>query len=202
MFIILLSIPFSILISVPIGFFISNKPKLATVVLYIASILMTIPSLALFGIMVVLLAPLRLGIGITPAVLAIMIYSLLPIIRNTYTALNQVNPRMIEAAKGIGMTQLQVLFKIKLPLSIPVIMAGVRNAVVLGISVATFASLIGAGGLGYFIFSGISRTNFMMILTGTILVSVLGIGTNYFLMKTEDWLTPKGLKIKTTTQGK
>ena len=200
MLIIVLSIPFSIIISVPIGFFISNKPRLAKVVLYAASILMTIPSLALFGIMVVLLAPINLGIGVTPAILAIMIYSLLPIVRNTYTALNQVNPRMIEAAKGIGMTQAQILFKIKLPLSIPVIMAGVRNAVVLGISVATFASLIGAGGLGYFIFSGIGRTNFMMILTGTILVSILGIGTNYLLMKTEDWLTPKGLKITTTSE--
>jgi len=162
---------------------------------------MTIPSLALFGIMVVLLAPLRLGIGITPAILAIMIYSLLPIIRNTHTALNQVDPRMIEAAKGIGMTQVQILFKIKLPLSIPVIMAGVRNAVVLGISVATFASLVGAGGLGTFIFSGISRTNFYMILTGTILVAALGIGMNYLLMKTEDWLTPRGLKITRKSQG-
>jgi osmoprotectant transport system permease protein len=151
--------------------------------------------------MVVLLAPLRLGIGITPAILAIMIYSLLPIIRNTYTALNQVNPRMIEAAKGIGMTQFQVLFKIKLPLSIPVIMAGVRNAIVLGISVATFASLIGAGGLGTFIFSGISRNNFYMILTGTILVAVLGIGMNYLLMKAEHWLTPRGLKITMTSEG-
>ncbi len=171
-------------------------------VLYIASILMTIPSLALFGLMVVLLAPVKLGIGITPAILAIMIYSLLPIIRNTYTALNQVNPRMIEAAKGIGMTQIQILLKIKLPLSIPVIMAGVRNAIVLGISVATFASLVGAGGLGYFIFSGISRTNFYMILTGTILVSFLGIGMNYLLMKTEDWLTPRGLKITSITEGR
>ena len=162
---------------------------------------MTIPSLALFGIMVVVLAPLRLGIGITPAVLAIMIYSLLPIIRNTYTALNQVNPRMIEAARGIGMTQLQILFRIKLPLSIPVIMAGVRNAVVLGISVATFASLVGAGGLGYFIFSGVSRTNFMMIITGTVLVSSLGIGMNYFLLKTEEWLTPRGLKTHKLDQG-
>ncbi len=162
---------------------------------------MTIPSLALFGIMVVVLAPVHLGIGITPAILAIMIYSLLPIIRNTYTALNQVNPRMIEAAKGIGMTQLQILFKIKIPLSIPVIMAGVRNAIVLGISVATFASLVGAGGLGYFIFSGISRTNFYMIITGTILVSALGIGMNYLLMKLEEWVTPRGLKINTQKAG-
>ena len=164
-------------------------------VIYISSILMTIPSLALFGIMVVVLAPLNLGLGIVPAVLAIMIYSLLPIIRNTVTSLNQVSPRMIEAARGIGLTKSQILFKIKVPLSIPVIMAGVRNAIVLGVSVATYASLVGAGGLGYFIFSGIGRANFMMVLTGALVVSILGIGVNYLLTYAEDLVTPKGLKI-------
>jgi osmoprotectant transport system permease protein len=156
---------------------------------------MTIPSLALFGIMVVVLAPVKLGIGITPAILAIMMYSLLPIIRNTYAALNSVSPRMIEAAKGIGLTGQQILFRIKLPLSIPVIMAGVRNAIVLGVSVATYASLVGAGGLGYFIFSGIGRANFLMVLSGALVVSALGIGINMLLMKVEEWLTPRGLKI-------
>lgn len=156
---------------------------------------MTIPSLALFGIMVVVLSPFRLGLGIVPAILAIMIYSLLPIIRNTVTSLNQVNPRMIEAAKGIGLTKAQVLFRIKLPLSIPVIMAGIRNAIVLGVSVATYASLVGAGGLGYFIFSGIGRANFMMVLSGAVVVSILGIGINFLLMYVEELVTPKGLKI-------
>jgi osmoprotectant transport system permease protein len=193
--VVLLSIPFSIAISVPIGFYISPRPKMARVVIYIASILMTIPSLALFGIMVVLLAPFNIGLGKVPAVLAIMLYSLLPIIRNTYTALNQVSPRMIEAARGMGLTKGQILFRIKLPLSIPVIMAGVRNAVVLGISVATFASLVGAGGLGYYIFSGISRTNFLMVLSGALVVSFLGIAVNILLTKMEDLVTPKGLKI-------
>ena len=181
--------------SVPIGFWISGKPRIAKVVIYLASVLMTIPSLALFGIMVVALAPVRLGLGIVPAVLAIMVYSLLPIIRNTYTALEQVDQRMIEAARGIGLTDRQVLFRIKLPLSIPVIMAGVRNAVVLGISVAVFASLVGAGGLGYFIFSGIGRANFLMVLSGSIVVSLVGIGANWFLMHVEEWVTPKGLKV-------
>src|SRR5690554_4945234 len=156
--IILFSLPFSVMLSVPLGFYISSRPKIAKIVIYLASILMTVPSLALFGIMVVVLAPLKLGLGITPAILAITLYSLLPITRNTYTALNQVSPRMIEAATGIGMSPLQILWQIKIPLSVPVIMAGVRNAMVLGVSVATFASLVGAGGLGYFIFSGISRS--------------------------------------------
>lgn len=183
------------LISVPIGFYISTRPKIAKIVIYLASVLMTIPSLALFGIMVVVLAPVRLGLGVTPAVFAILVYSLLPIVRNTYTALNQVSAGMIEAATGLGFTKYQILFKIKLPLSIPVIMAGLRNAIVLGVSVATYASLVGAGGLGYFIFSGIGRTNSKMVITGAVLVSVLGIGVNYLLLRIEDIVTPKGLKI-------
>jgi osmoprotectant transport system permease protein len=197
--IVVISIPLSVLISVPIGFAIANRPRVAKVVIYISSVLMTIPSLALFGIMVVVLAPMHLGLGIVPAVLAIMIYSLLPIIRNTVTSLNQVSPRMIEAAKGIGLTKAQILFRIKLPLSIPVIMAGIRNAIVLGVSVATYASLVGAGGLGYFIFSGIGRANFMMVLSGALVVSVLGIGINYLLIYAEDLVTPRGLKINRGT---
>ena len=194
--IIAISIPISIIVSIPLGFYISPRPKLAKFVIYIASILMTIPSLALFGLMVILLAPFKLGLGMVPAIIAIALYSLLPITRNTYIALNQVSPRMIEAAKGMGMTSKQILWKIKIPLSIPVIMAGVRNAIVLGVSVATFASLVAAGGLGYFIFAGIGRSNLRMVLVGALLISALGIGVNYFLLMIEDWITPKGLKIK------
>jgi osmoprotectant transport system permease protein len=194
--IIAISIPISIIVSIPLGFYISPRPKLAKFVIYIASILMTIPSLALFGLMVILLAPFKLGLGMVPAIIAIALYSLLPITRNTYIALNQVSPRMIEAAKGMGMTSKQILWKIKIPLSIPIIMAGVRNAIVLGISVATFASLVAAGGLGYFIFAGIGRSNLRMVLVGAILVSILGISVNCFLLMVEDWVTPKGLKMK------
>lgn len=194
--IIVISIPVSILISAPLGFYISSRPKLAKIVLNLASILMTIPSLALFGIMVVVLAPLKLGLGIAPAVIAISIYSILPITRNIYTALNQVSASTVEAAVGLGLSRRQILSQIKIPLSVPVIMAGVRNAVVLGVSVATFASLVGAGGLGHFIFSGISRTNLKMVVVGALLVSFLGIVVNYLFLTLEDILTPEGLKIK------
>jgi len=146
--------------------------------------------------MVILLAPFKLGLGMVPAIIAIALYSLLPITRNTYIGLNQVPQGMIEAAKGMGMSSKQILWKIKIPLSIPVIMAGIRNAIVLGVSVATFASLVAAGGLGFFIFAGIGRSNLKMVLVGAILVSALGIGVNYFLLTVEDWVTPKGLKIK------
>lgn len=194
--IILISIPISLLFSVPLGFWISSRPKVARLVLNLASVLMTIPSLALFGIMVVVLAPLKLGLGVTPAVLAISLYAILPITRNIYTALNQVSPSIVEAATGLGMSRAQILYQIKLPLSVPVIMAGIRNAMVLGVSVATLASLVGAGGLGYFIFSGISRANLKMVVTGALFVSLLGIGVNYLFLTLEEALTSDGLKIK------
>ena len=191
-----MSVPISILVSVSLGFYISSRPNIAKYVINVASIMMTIPSLALYGVMVVLFAPFKLGLGIVPAISAITIYSLLPITRNTYLALNQVKPGMIEAARGIGMSKNQILWKIKIPLSIPVIMSGIRIAIVMGVSVATYASLIAAGGLGYSIFAGIGRSNLTMVLAGAVLISALGIGINYFLLKVEDWITPRGLKVK------
>lgn len=190
-----LSLPFSIGIGVPIGIFISRHPKIANVIIYIASILMTIPSLALFGIMVVVLSPFGAGLGVTPAVIALIIYSFLPIIRNTLVAVQSLDPQMIEAAKGMGMTESQILFKIRLPLSIPTIMSGVRNAVVMGVGVATLGYFVASGGLGYFIFAGLSRSRYEMVVTGVIIVSILGILANYLLLKIEDWITPKGLKV-------
>ena len=191
-----MSIPISILVSVSLGFYISSRPNIAKYVINAASIMMTIPSLALYGLMVVLLAPFKIGLGIVPTISAITLYSLLPITRNTYLALNQVKPGMIEAARGIGMSRNQILWKIKIPLSIPVIMSGIRIAIVMAVSITAYASLIAAGGLGYFIFAGIGRANFTMVLVGAILISALGIGVNYFLLKVEDWITPKGLKVK------
>lgn len=199
--IILYSIPFAVLFGVTTGFLISGRPRIARVVITMASIIMTIPSLALFGIMVVVLAPFKLGLGITPAVFAITIYSLLPIIRNTCTALNEVNPAIIEAARGMGLSPMQILLKIKAPLSIPVIMAGVRNAMVLGVSVATFAFLVAAGGMGYFIFSGIGRSNLPMVLVGAVMISILGIAINYALIRLEKAITPRGLVIE-NSEGK
>jgi osmoprotectant transport system permease protein len=188
--------PAAILLGVSAGFFISTRPRFARVVITLSSIIMTIPSLALFGIMVVILAPIRLGLGITPAVIAIILYSLLPIIRNTATALNGVSSDIIEAARGIGFTRTQILFRIKVPLSVPVILAGIRNAIVLGVGIATFAFLVAAGGLGYFIFSGISRSNMLMVLSGAVLVSLLGMGLNYLFLRIESLLTPRGLRYE------
>lgn len=191
-----IAIPIAIVIAVPIGIFISHHRKFARIVIYIASVLMTIPSLAMFGVMVVLLAPLQAGIGIVPAIIAIVVYSLLPMIRNTLVAIRTVDPAMIEAARGMGMSKRQLLFRVRLPLAMPVIMAGVRNAAVIGVSVTTVAYLIGAEGLGYFIFGGLSRSRFSMILLGAIIVSALGIAVNYGLIALENALTSEGLKIE------
>ena len=185
--------PAAIILGVSTGFFIATRPRVAAAVIAVSSIIMTIPSLALFGIMVVILAPFGLGLGMMPAVIAIVLYSLLPVIRNTAAALNAVSPDIIEAARGMGFTGTQILFRIKIPLSVPVILAGIRNALVMGVGIASFAFLVAAGGLGYFIFSGISRSNMLMVLSGAALVSLLGVGLHYLFLRIELLLTPRGL---------
>ncbi|KAF2956349.1 ABC transporter permease [Marinitoga sp. 38H-ov] len=192
------ALPFAIIIGVGIGLFISKNKNISKVVLYIAGILMTIPSPALFGIMVILLGPFHMGLGKPPAIIALIIYSLLPMIRNTLVAIYTLDKSIIESARGMGMTEIQILFKIKIPLSIPIIMSGIRNSVVMGVGVATIGYYIAAGGLGYFIFAGLSRGRYEMIITGVILLALLGIGLNYLMLKIEEIITPKGLKIRNT----
>ncbi|KLO25106.1 MULTISPECIES: ABC transporter permease [unclassified Marinitoga] len=190
------ALPFAIFIGVGLGLLISKHKKISKIVLYIAGILMTIPSPALFGIMVILLAPFKLGLGRPPAIIALVIYSLLPMIRNTLVAIHTLDKGIIESARGMGMTELQILFKIKIPLSLPIIMSGIRNSVVMGVGVATIGYYIAAGGLGYFIFAGLSRGRYEMIITGVMLLAILGIGLNYLLLKIENLLTPRGLKLE------
>ncbi|MBU41984.1 MAG: choline ABC transporter permease [Spirochaetaceae bacterium] len=179
------SLPFALIIGVGAGFLVADRPLARSIVLILSSAIMTVPGLALFGIMVVVLAPLQMGIGVAPAVVAITLYSLLPVVRNTTTALNSVDPSVITAARSMGMTGTQILFRIKAPLSMPTIMAGIRNAIVMGVGVAAFGFMVAAGGLGYFIFSGIARSNVQMVLTGAILISVLGVGLNYLFLSFE-----------------
>lgn len=196
LYIILLSLPASISFGIGTGIAVAKRPRLRRIVLGVANILMTIPSLALFGFAILLLAPFNAGVGVPPAIFALIIYSLLPIIRNTILALHSVSPKMIEAARGVGMTPSQILWKVQLPLSLPLLMAGVRNAVVMGVSVTTIAYLVGAQGLGYFLFAGLSRTRVDMVVIGSVLVAALGIGLNYLLVKFEYFLTPRGVRIE------
>ncbi len=179
----------AIIISVPIGILLTRYQKLASPIIGVASIFQTIPSLALLGFMIPLL-----GIGWTPAIVALTIYGLLPILRNTYTGILNVDKAMKEAGVGMGMTSLQVLIKVELPLALSVIMAGVRTATVLIIGVATLASLIGAGGLGDLIFRGIAMSNTDLILAGAFPAAVLALIFDKMLELLEKKVTPKGLK--------
>ena len=176
---------------VPIGIAITQNEKVANVVLYIASIIITIPSIALFGLMIPVLSIIGQGIGYLPAVIAVLLYSQLPIIRNTYTAINNVDPALREAARGIGMNPMQRLKMVEIPLAIPVIMAGIRIAVVMNIGVMAIASYIGAGGLGVLISRGISQSDPRQLIAGAIAVSVLAIIADYALMFLQKKLTPR-----------
>ncbi len=188
------AIGLAILTGVPIGIAITQNEKVANSVLYVAAIIMTIPSIALFGIMIPVLSKIGHGIGYVPAVIAVLLYSQLPIIRNTYTAINNVEPALREAARGMGMTPLQRLAGVEIPLAIPVIMAGVRSAVVMSIGIMAIAAYIGAGGLGTFISRGISQTDSRQLITGAVAVSLLAILADYFLLWLQNRLTPAGLK--------
>jgi osmoprotectant transport system permease protein len=165
-----LSLFLAILVGLPLGILIARRRKLSGPVLGIAGILQTIPSIALLGFMIP-----AFGIGATPAIVALLIYALLPIVRNTYTGITEVNPTVIEAAKAMGMNQKQLLFKVELPLAMPVIIAGIRTAAVINVGVATLASFVAAGGLGEFIFGGISLNNTNMILAGAIPAALLAV---------------------------
>lgn len=188
------AIGLAIITGVPIGIAITQNKKAARIVLYIGAIIMTIPSIALFGMMIPILSKFGQGIGYVPAVIAVLLYSQLPIIRNTYTAINNVDPALREAARGMGMTALQRLRKVEIPLAIPVIMAGIRSAVVLNIGVMAIAAYIGAGGLGVFISRGISQTDPRQLITGAVAVSLLAIVADYALLWLQNRLIPAGLK--------
>jgi osmoprotectant transport system permease protein len=185
----------AILTGVPIGIAITQHQRLADTVLHTAAIIITIPSIALFGIMMPILSMIGQGIGYMPAVIAVLLYSQLPIIRNTYTAIKNVDPALHEAAQGMGMTGLQRLRLVEIPLAVPVIMAGIRTAVVMNIGVMAIAAYIGAGGLGTFISRGISQTDPRQLITGALAVSVLAITADYGLLWVQKRLTPVGLKI-------
>ncbi|MEN4760990.1 ABC transporter permease/substrate-binding protein [Chryseobacterium sp. C39-AII1] len=165
-----ISLFFAIIVGLPIGILIARKRKLSSPVLGIAGILQTIPSIALLGFMIP-----AFGIGATPAIVALLIYALLPIIRNTFTGITEVNSDIIESAKAMGMSRKQLLLKVELPLAMPFIIAGIRTAAVINVGVATLASFVAAGGLGEFIFGGISLNNTNMILAGAIPAALLAI---------------------------
>lgn len=187
---VLLSMALAILIGIPAGILVTRVSFLKSWIIGGASILQTIPSLALLGFMIPLL-----GIGMKTAIAALFLYSLLPIIRNTYTGIKDVDPAIIEAARGMGMTGTQILFRVQMPLALSVIMAGIRTATVINVGTATLAAFIGAGGLGDFIFLGITRNIDALILLGALPAALMALLFDYLLGLLERWTTPRGLKI-------
>ncbi|OQO99652.1 glycine/betaine ABC transporter [Geobacillus sp. 44C] len=179
----------AILVAVPLGIVLTRYKKLAEPIIGIAAIIQTIPSLALLGFMLPIF-----GIGKLPAIIALTLYALLPILRNTYTGILGVDPALVDAGRGMGMTSRQILWMVELPLSLSVIMAGVRTATVLTIGVAALATFIGAGGLGDLIDRGLRIADKNLILAGAIPAAVLAILFDLLLRKLENKVTPKGLK--------
>lgn len=188
-----LAIVVALLIGIPLGIYLTTNQYLADTVLQIASITLTIPSIALFGVMIPIFSIINQGIGFVPAFVALVLYSQLPIIRNTYTGIKNVNPEMRDAAIGMGMKTHQRLLRVEIPNALPVIMAGVRTAVVMNIGIAVIAAYIGAGGLGVLITQGISRNDNYLIISGSIAVAILAIIADSILLLIQKRFTKKVL---------
>jgi len=171
---------FAVVIAIPLGIYLTNKKKIAESIIGISAVLQTIPSLALLGLLIPLF-----GIGKVPAIIALVVYALLPILRNTFTGINEVDPSLKEAAMAMGMNKRKRLVKVELPLAMPVIMAGIRTAMVLIVGTATLAALIGAGGLGDIILLGIDRNNTALIILGAVPAAILALVFDFLLKKLE-----------------
>ncbi len=181
----------AIIIAVPLGIFLTRYRKLAGLVLGVVSVIQTIPSLALLGFMIPVF-----GIGSLPAIIVMALYGLLPILRNTYTGILDVDKSLLEAGRGMGMTNSQRLVMVELPLARSVIFAGIRTATVMTIGVATLAAFIGAGGLGDLILRGISMVDTGVILAGAIPAAVLAILFDLLLAWVDWYITPQGLRLR------
>jgi len=164
---------------VPLGIALARRPGLARPVLSFANVVQTIPSLALFGFLIPL--PFIGGIGARTAVVALVVYSLLPILRNTHVGIVAVDPAVVEAATGLGMTPSERLRSVELPLALPVILAGIRIAVVVGVGLATIAAAIGAGGLGVLIYRGVATVDHRLILAGALPAALLALAADSLL---------------------
>ena len=183
----------AIAVGVPLGVLVTRPglSKLAPLVVGGGNIGQSIPSLAVIAIM----APL-LGFGLQSAIIALFIYGLLPVLRNSYTSMRNIDPAIIEAAKGMGMTRWQIVRKIELPLARPVIMAGIRISTVVTVGTAELAVLVGGAGLGRITFTGVLARQPLLILQGAAPTALLAITLGFILERIEGCMTPRGLKIK------
>ncbi|KAJ9433071.1 MULTISPECIES: osmoprotectant ABC transporter permease OsmW [Enterobacterales] len=191
---VLVAVGFAIIVGVPLGILIVRFKWLATPVLGIATIVLTIPTIALFGLMIPLFSMIGQGIGALPAITAVFLYSLLPIVRNTHTALENLSPGLREAGRGIGMTFWQRLRWVEIPMALPVIFGGIRTAVVMNVGVMAIAAVIGAGGLGLQLLDGISGSDVRMLIAGALMICLLAIVLDWLLHRLQSALTPKGIR--------
>ncbi len=191
LYISLIALALGIVVAVPVGILLSKTKKVAKIVLAITSVLQTLPSLAILALMIPFL-----GVGVIPAIIALFIYTLLPILNNTFLGMRSVNSNLVAAGTSMGMTKWQTIYMVEFPLAIPVIMAGIRLSAVYAISWATLASFIGAGGLGDFIFNGLNLYQTDYIVTGAVLVTILALLVDFILSRVEKWVTPKGLRVE------
>ncbi len=179
----LMSVGLALAIGLPLGILCYSNKAAAAILLNAVSIIYTVPTLALFGLMIPLI-----GLGIMPAVVAVLLYSLLPVVQNTYTGLSTLDPNLREVAAGICMGWASRLFRVELPLALPVIFAGVRVSMVNAIGMVTLASLIAAGGLGDLIFRGISINSWTMVVSGSVPVIGLALSADGLLRLAEQYL--------------
>ncbi len=191
-YLVIFSVLIGILFSMPVGILLSRHKKAAEKILAVVGIVQTIPGLVMLG-----LALIVLGVGNTPALVVLSIYSVLPILRNTYTGLTEVQPGLIEAGRGIGMTSAQLLFRVQLPLAMPSIISGIRISTVYIVSWAALAGLIGAGGLGDLIWTGLSTYNTNYILAGAIPSAILAFLFSGIIGGVQRLATPRVLRGNT-----
>ena len=168
----------AIVIAVPLGMYVVQRPALRAIAMGIANIFQTIPSLALFGFLIPI--PFIGGLGKRTAIVALVLYALLPILRNTYVGLSEIDPAVLEAAEAMGMTRAQILFRVRFPLALSVILAGIRTATIITIGIATIAAAIGAGGLETFIFRGVALVSDSLILAGAIPAALLALIADFW----------------------
>lgn len=180
----------AIVVAVPLGILLSKTKRIANVVLTIAGVLKTIPTLAVLAIMIPIF-----GVGKTPAIVALFIYVLLPILNNTVLGVQNIDKNIIQAGTSMGMTKMQLMKDVELPLALPLIISGIRLSSVYVISWATLASYVGAGGLGDLVFNGLNLYQPPMIISAAILVTCLALLVDFILSLIEKWAVPKGLKV-------
>ncbi|MGG3571457.1 ABC transporter permease [Bacillus gobiensis] len=189
LYISLIAVILGVVVAIPLGVLLSKLPKAANVVIGIVSVIQTLPSLAILAFFIPLM-----GVGKIPAITALFFYSVLPILRNTFIGIKGVNRNLLEAGKGVGMTEWERIRFIELPIAVPIIMTGIRTSTVYLIGWATLASFVGAGGLGDYIFSGLNLYQTEYIIAGAIPVTILALVVDLLFSKIEGLVTLKGIK--------